>query len=155
MSQGTDLTRLGVGSGGGLHLGGANTGQVALCNFALKWSYLRKYMSRVFWSSMAWGRDQSKASHSSLSSRSQGSLLCSKKSKYILPRLGRIAAHILGSRKAGRNRSTSFFLRATPEAYGSSWARGWVRAAPVAEAYATAMATWDLSCILGDTMSGW
>ena len=36
-----------------------------------------------------------------------------------------------------------FFLKAALTAYGSSWARGGIRAA--AEAYATATATWYLS----------
>ena len=38
-----------------------------------------------------------------------------------------------------------FFLMAAPVAYGSSWARDWIRAAAAAAAYVMATATWDLS----------
>ena len=49
-------------------------------------------------------------------------------------------SHVLGQEE-------SFFLfRVTPAAYGSSQARGQIRA--VAEAYTTAMATWDPSHIV-------
>ena len=47
----------------------------------------------------------------------------------------------------------SFIFRATPVAYGSSWAKWWIRAA--VETYATATAMPDLSCICGLCHSFW